>query len=182
LLDLLHRLKTELCWFFLRRPSSAGRGEIGQISLSLALGVGDGAYRSARAAAKKKESELLRINMTSSRVIDVDGEKASVYLATTYTHTTDRVVEPFWRYEEQGQRRYSWGRAECMASAANVCTVLFPYHGEGHKMCMLGVNTKQGSLPGPVRAASVRFSYDLEEYDGGLSYALGYRMPLCPVR
>ena len=112
--------------------------------------------------------------------------EARYFLAATYSDTSERVIEPFWKYEEQTRREEAkrrWGgRAECMASAANVCTTLYPFYGAGHEMCMLGVNTKQGTLPGAVRASAVRFAYDLEEFDGGLAYALGYRMPLCPTR
>ena len=108
------------------------------------------------------------------------------YLASSYADTTDGIMQPFWKYEQERnyeieKRRWS-GRSECLASSQNVCTALYPYFGSGHEMCMLGVNTKQGTLPGPVRAAGIQFSYSLDEFDGGLAYALGYRIPLCHER
>ena len=114
------------------------------------------------------------------------GKLQRYYLASTYLGHTNDIIEPFWKYDQlrhyETEKQRWGGRSECLASATNVCTMLYPYYGRGHEMCKLGLQAKQGTLPAPIRAAAVRLGNNLEESNGGLAYALGYRMPLCPSR
>jgi hypothetical protein len=106
-----------------------------------------------------------------------------------YTYWVDDVIDPFWGFETSptfynpGMRPRRFATREgCLASVTNTCSSLYDYGADGYQMCVLGAQSKQGQLPDMVRAETAALAYDITEENGGLAFAIGYRMPLCSLR
>ena len=109
--------------------------------------------------------------------------------STEYIYGVDDVIDPFWGFETSktfynpGQRARRFATREgCLASVTNTCSSLYDYGADGYKMCVLGAQSKQGQLPDIVRAETAALVYEVTEENGGLAFAIGYRMSLCPLR